>query len=304
MFQSILVPVDGSPFAEQALPLALSLARRSRATVDLLLVHVPQVIGEELTANRENLDHDLHQSEQKYLGELRARLIKGGLRVQIHHPRGEVIDKIEEAATERDVDMVVLATHGRGPLSRFWLGSVADGVMRQLSVPLLMVRPHERVHDLEWDHSFRHILIPLDGSPLAEIALTPALSVGRAMHSTYTLLRVVSAPLMSLSTQSGHRPTASANSPEVAQAEAQARDYLEGVAARLRSEGLQVQTAISIRDKPVAGILDTAESLGCDLIALATHGRGGLQRLLMGSVADKVVRGAAIPVLVYRAQEQ
>jgi nucleotide-binding universal stress UspA family protein len=132
------------------------------------------------------------------------------------------------------------------------------------------------------------ILIPLDGSPLSEQVLGPAVELARLMEARCLLLRVVP--------PHSSRGRGAGDLSEVAKAE----EYLEGVAARLRRQGLEVRTRAHLARHPAGAILEEAAARPGSLIALATHGRGGLTRLLLGSVAGKLVRAAAAPLLVYR----
>jgi nucleotide-binding universal stress UspA family protein len=201
------------------------------------------------------------------------------------------------------VDLVVLTTHGRGPLGRFWLGSVADALVRRLPVPALLVRPQEGAPAAE---AVRHILVPLDGSPLAEQILEPAAALAELTGAAVTLLRVVGPVpppgaevpdgLIEEAVQQLLEKTAELQE----RVNAGASQGLETAAARLRERGLVVQTRVAVADAPAPAILDAAREVGADLIALATHGRRGLKRLLLGSVADKVVRGGTLPVLLLR----
>jgi nucleotide-binding universal stress UspA family protein len=104
---------------------------------------------------------------------------------------GPVPDAINRYAAATGADLLVMTTHGRGPLARFWLGSVADALVRQASVPILLVPPKGAAPDLAQTPVIRRVLIPLDGSELAEQVLEPALALGAATQTEYTLLRVV-----------------------------------------------------------------------------------------------------------------
>jgi nucleotide-binding universal stress UspA family protein len=300
MIRSVLVPVDGSAFGEQAIPLALGLARRAGARLEIVLVHVPYVPVESISDYPESIDRDVLFRERDYLQALRERLEKSaGIPVNKHHPRGLIADTLEEQVAKAEADLVVMATHGRGPLSRLWLGSVADAMIRRLPVPVVLVRPQdEHPPHPTGEQVCRHILIPLDGSTLAESVLKAALNLGEVMDARYTLLRVVSPPS---AWPPHHEPGRVAYDPLIRKAEAKAQDYLDGVADNLRERGLNVQTRVAIGLKPAPVILSEATAAGADLIALATHGRGRLPRIILGSVADKVVRGASTPVLVFRA---
>jgi nucleotide-binding universal stress UspA family protein len=213
---------------------------------------------------------------------------------------GLVADGICEQVAASSADLIVMTTHGHGALSRFWLGSVADSLVRQASVPVLLVRAQERgAPDPAQEPVFRHVFIPLDGSALAEQVLEPAVALGRLWGADFTLLRVVRPVPFA-----GDVPTASGypapGQPVTEQLQAEARAYLEGVAERLRAQSLGVQTRVIVHAQPAVAILEQSLEPSDGVIALATHRRGGLTRALLGSVADKVIRGATMPVLVCR----
>jgi nucleotide-binding universal stress UspA family protein len=179
------------------------------------------------------------------------------------------------------------------------MGSVADKLVRRLPMPVVLTRPHDETLDLleqVHERAVEHVLIPLDGSALAEEILEPALELGTPMGARYTLIQAINPPVL------GYAPAAYAvglDEQVLAQWRAEAQAYLDEVAARLRSQGHRVDRQIMI-GPPAVAILDYARAHAVDLIALATHGRGGVARMLLGSVADKIVRGAGMPVLLRR----
>ena len=303
MYRTILVPLDGSAFAEHALPLAVSIARRAGATLRLVRVHVPAATlyrNSDLAANLD-LDALVRDEERPYLDHVSGRIAQVcGLRPDVALLDGRVADVLYEQGVSAGVDLVVMATHGRGPLSRVWLGSVADELVRRLPTPLLLVRPGETAPDLAHPPAMRHVLIPLDGSALAEDILEPALELGRLMQTDYTLLRVIEPVIVPDARLGGN--AVSGLDPVLLQAiQSEAQDYLERVAERLRSSSVHVQARVVTNRWAAGAILEEAGSGATQLIALATHGRRGLGRLLLGSVADKVVRGASVPVLLRRS---
>jgi nucleotide-binding universal stress UspA family protein len=174
----------------------------------------------------------------------------------------------------------------------------------------LLVQPKEAAPDLAREPAVRRVLIPLDGSELAEQVLEPALALGAGTQAEYTLLQVVKQMTpASYDPDSGRVSGISESLLKQLQAMdrqrwTEAQDYLERLAGSLRARSLTVQARVVSHEQPAAAILDDAQKNAVDLIALATQGRGGLKRLLLGSVADKVVRGAATPVLVYRPLEK
>ncbi|MSQ95176.1 MAG: universal stress protein [Gemmataceae bacterium] len=171
--------------------------------------------------------------------------------------------------------------------------------------PHLAAHPQEQPPDLAKELGFKHLLIPLDGTPLAEQILEPALTLGKAMQADYTLLRVVT-PVYPLTLPAepaifGSVATDIMERVERTHAELkkEASEYLEKVAQRLRSEDLNVHTRVIVEEQPGVAILESAKP-PLDMIAIETHGRGGLSRLLLGSVADKVIRGSRLPILVHK----
>jgi nucleotide-binding universal stress UspA family protein len=183
---------------------------------------------------------------------------------------------------------------------------VADRLVRQSAIPILLVRPHEEEVDLTRETKFGHVLVPLDGSPLAEQILDPAIALAAGTSAKITLLVVAhqftpddDAP--DSGRGSGIRPELLKQLQDAdRQARASAEKYLNELVERLKTRSLPVETRVVSHVQPATAILNEASDQGIDLIALATHGRGGLRRVLLGSVADKVLRGATTPVLVYR----
>jgi nucleotide-binding universal stress UspA family protein len=307
-----MVPLDGSAFGEHALPLAMSIARRAGASVQLVHVHQvvsPVVMGVALPDHSEPALRDL---ERAYLETMTKRLEAAApVPVSLALLEGDAVaDVLRQQAEALPADLIVLCTHGRGALARFWLGSVADELVRHCHVPMLLVRPQDQPADLTREPVPKNILLPLDGTALAEQMIEPALELGRLMDASFALLRVVK-PV----TQPSYTPeqvmvgdtlTSLLEEIEAQQKRAteEARTYLEGVAGKLRGRGLSVTAHVIVEEAPAVGILREAQALGTDLIALATHGRRGLSRLLLGSVADKVVRGSTAPVLVQKPRAE
>ena len=193
MYRSILVPLDGSAAAEQALPMALSLARRFAAALTIIHVHVPTwgVYGEGGVYDA-LVDREIREGMRAYLDGIVERISTGtDISLSSAVLEGLVPGAIKRHATESDVDLVVMTTQGRGPVARFWLGSVADRLVRQLTIPILFVRPQEGEVDLTQEPKLGRMLIPLDGSELAEQILDPATALAAATNAEVTLLRVV-----------------------------------------------------------------------------------------------------------------
>jgi nucleotide-binding universal stress UspA family protein len=311
MYRTLLVPLDGSTFGEQALPLALNIARKAGG--DLLLIHalppLAALYSETPMFVSPSAEDDLRQRvvsiHRTYLDRVARRVTEAAPEVKVRAElmEGDVAASICDRA-DKEADLIVMTTHGRGALARFWLGSVADEVIRHARVPTLLIRPKDTPVDLAEQPELKHILIPLDGTPLAEQILPPARELGKLFGADYTLVRVIRPVLTpSYPILEGASFMAEAQA-LVDQTEAiqnqlrtEAQDYLEKIAKPMRAEGRTVLTRVDLHEQPAKAILEEAKAV--DLVALETHGRRGLSRVFVGSVADKVIRGTAA-VLVHR----
>jgi nucleotide-binding universal stress UspA family protein len=308
MYRSLLVPLDGSPFAEQALPLALSIARRAAAEVKLVNVHntLAAEYPEHHFLTEESWMTELKSKHRAYLDRLAERLRAAGAEIGSSLIlQGDVPGTIHKHVVENQIDLVVMTTHARGPVGRMLLGSVADQLIRSLPKPLLLVRPVEEKADLTMDVILKHVLIPLDGTPLAEQIIEPAVALGELMGADYTLLRVIRpiapAAYPAAGAMSGPFPHALGQLRRVeTESRAQAQQYLDEVAQRLRGDVLRVRTQVVDEAQPAGAVIEAARKLSADLIAMQTHSRRGLSRLILGSVAEKVLRGVGVPLLIRR----
>jgi nucleotide-binding universal stress UspA family protein len=305
MFRSILVPLDGSPASEHAVPWALSIAQQDGTAVHLARVHLPPapiMVGSEL-ASDVALDAAIRNVEFNYLEDLTKKL-RSTTTIPIRSAllEGAVVDSIEEHARTIQADLIVMTTHGRGALARFWLGSVADKVIRSSTIPTMLIRPNEdQGADLTNRPFLSRIAIPLDGTELSERILEPAMKLGKVSGADFGLVLVLDAleDIEALANLKIQAP--GAWFPEATQAKAES--YLERIAHRMRGHSLKVSTKVIRHGTAARAILDYAGQHGNAAIALATHGRSGLRRVFLGSVADKIVRGATLPVLVYHPAE-
>jgi nucleotide-binding universal stress UspA family protein len=290
MCRSILVPLDGSAFSEHALPLALSVARRSGA--QLYLAHV--LSGRGGLSN--GTDRATAASRTVYLERLAQQIENQAVRAPITSIlTGPVADTLLDYARSIRCDLIVLTTHGRGALSRLWLGSVADVIVRRSPAPVMLVRPHQPTPNAKIERPLRRVLIPLDGSPLAEAIIEHVVRIGRIMDFEYTLLRVVDPAALGLSPRDEETRR---REQCFSRSEIRAQMYLDRQAEELRAQGLRAEAVVTVGE-PASSILAYARAHGSDMIAMATHGRGGVSLVLLGSVADKVLRGASLPMLLY-----
>lgn len=295
MFNSILIPLDGSRFAESALGPGLALSRATGAAVHLATVHepVPSFSYDEWESAAWDWSED-------YVSKVstRASTYSGGP-VDAWVGSGRVVDCLMLRADSVHADLIVMATHGRGALTRAWLGSTADAFLRRAQQPVLLVRPEEDGGpNPSEDLTFSRILVPLDGSPLSETELDLAKGLARIFDAELLLVRVVAYPVEIASPYLPH--TVQMNQQIVDEAKAVAHRYLHDAAEGLQADGFRVRTFVKVDAQPGHAIARVVEEEDADLVVMATHGRGGLQRALLGSTTDKVIRSVHVPVLVRR----
>jgi nucleotide-binding universal stress UspA family protein len=280
--KSIVVPLDGSAFSLQALPAALGITGRSDGSLHLLYVQpVPAPVFEarhaaETTAAVERRLQDL-------AGTLRTR---GDLAVTVVVRQGRPAEVIAAYASESGADLIALTTHARGGLSRLWLGSVADELLRASEIPVLAIRPTRRGAAGARPRRFRQVLVPLDGSELAERALAPLVGMIEGSGARVTVLRVIT-PHRTIARPA---PVTRIDTADLDRQRREAEDYLKGVVARLQRNGIRASWRVVAGPDPARAIIRAAAA--ADVIAMTTHGQGRVARFLRGSVCDKVLRGA------------
>jgi nucleotide-binding universal stress UspA family protein len=302
MEHQILVPLDGSETATAALPHAAALARGLGRSLALLRV-IPSVGTLErmvwptgvALANPIGLEETLAQARAD-LRACAAPWQAAGLPVTTEVRQGDPATTILACAEQRPgVDLIAMTTHGRGGVGRWLLGSVAERVLAHTPVPLLLGRaPAEATPPPPV--AYRTILVPLDGSVAAELALGEAERVAQATGASLLLLSVTLSPTMiaAIGMDALWLTTA------FAQQDQELAAALDATARRVTAPGLVVRTAIRTGD-PATEILAACAEEHADLIVMSTQGRSGLDRVLLGSVALKVVRHASLPVLLVRA---
>jgi nucleotide-binding universal stress UspA family protein len=276
--QTVLVPLDGSEGPVWVLkPLRRLLlgggAPRgahvgARFGVEVVLLHVTPPAGTEaaeleLAASRAALDA------------LRLELAADGIAASVRQAQGDAVEHILAAAEATNADLVAMSTHGRTGVARLVRGSVAEGVLRRSRRPVLLVNPHVEGRGLE--AGVRTLLVPLDGTPEALEVLPLAAALARGDEAEVVLAHAEPEP-------SGL-----------------AHEAVFGPAvARLRAAGATRVRERVLVGPPAAAIVEAAAYERADLVALATHGRVGLERLWLGSVAEEVARACSVPVVVRR----
>jgi nucleotide-binding universal stress UspA family protein len=292
---TILVPLDGSSLAEQGLTFAEQLARALPAKLRLALVHEPAAVTTGPVARAQMA---LHRAEREYLTRVRDRLRTAGITdVTAVVLKGDPREELTRYADERDPDLVVIASHGRGGLARAWFGSVAEHLVRHVAAPVVVVPAREPTPGLR---APERIMVPMDGSKAGELVLDWATQLAQAFGAELLLRRVVQpVPLPA----DPILPVTIAYDTELTQQLVGGTDeYLARVAERLIGTGVRVNRRSLVGHGIAATLIEAAREEGADLIVMATRGRGGLGRL--GSVADKVMRGAPCPVLLDRRRRR
>lgn len=294
MFKKVLVPLDGSPLAEQALAIAIIFAQ------EIVLLQVPivqdvfttAVSGGDIPMLVTALDDDGIAEAEQYLADTAAKWQRADLKIETRIKVGEAAHTIVNVAAAEDVELIVMSTHGRSGVRRILFGSVTEGVLKQAPCPVLALRS---------ERPLKRILVPLDGSFLSEEALKPALNIAYTNAAEITLFRVLP---MEISRQdeefafylrAEHGLEYTAHDVLLMNIES----YLRDLSEQENSAEFTIKTASRI-GVPSEEILRYAAESEADLIVMSTHGRTGLNRLFFGSVAETILRGAPCAVLVVR----
>lgn len=301
MIKHILLPLDGSPLAEGALPFAARLAGALSASLTLVRVPDPIVAptpGMEAVTPLALCTPEARAAAEDYLAKVAAQESLAGLDLRRLTPDPPVVAGLMEALQQSAADLLVMTSHGYSGFKRLILGSVTDEMVRHAACDVVVVPAGNHLKP-----TIGTIAVPLDGSALAEAALPHAAHLARALGARLHLMQIPQVPIQPVGYAA---PGAGLDwVPElVAEATREAQAYLEAKAAELRAQGVTVtaqQEALGI-EGVAGGILDAAREQQADMLLLTSHGRGGLRRLVLGSVTDALLRKAALPLWVVRPQ--
>lgn len=318
MFKRILVPLDGSNRAEQALPVAVRLAHTFGGSIVLLrVVTAPADFAHFSWESPEEMQQALEAEIARaahYLATIEASTELAGIKVTTEVPPGDPALTMLPIIRADNIDFVVMCSHGHTSDTRWHVGSVAQKVARHSSAPVLILREGAGVptnlHPLGM-RSVR-VMVALDGSPLAEASLLPAASLSTALSAPLPgalhLTRVL--PLAWRNEDS--EEAVAAKKKAVAEAEA----YLQALAQRLHEGEIarfnpQITTSVVVAPDVAGSLIDMAETgegmeaqegfTNCDLIAMATHGRGGFEHWVIGSITERVLHATRLPLLIVRS---
>jgi nucleotide-binding universal stress UspA family protein len=305
MTATVMAPLDGSPAAEAALPWAVHLAKRVGGGLRLVGVHAPPVVmldGETLVGSVVP-DQSVRQRETDYFADVQARLKSAGVPVSAELLDGGVVPSLAEYTRALKPAWVVMLSHARGAVARFFLGETASEFVRESPSPVLLVHETAAPVDPTAAPDVRHVLVPLDGSELAERMLGPASEFSKAVGADMTLLMALAAvPDMEVIAARHEPGLPGAWDPTTAPAKAEL--YLRHKADRVRAQSVPADVRVVPQGGAADAIVAEAAGKPGTVVALATHGRGGLSKLVWGSVTDAVVRRTSAPVLVFRPQEE
>jgi nucleotide-binding universal stress UspA family protein len=314
MFKKILVPLDGSVEAETVLPYVRDIAVRFDSEVDILSVgagnrrrRVNHLLDDYIRHAVEHLEkHDvtcrsavIYRDQQEEAISYTELTVPGrGLKTRGSVVYGGPADSILAYTGKHHIDLIIMATHGVGGLRRWWLGSVSEKIVAHSTTPILLVHS-KQVREIDRDRavSFKRILAPLDGSDTGEAALHHAAEIAQKAGAFIILLHVIPEVHTVESRILGKEFDKFVKAMHDA-----GQQYLDKVKARLESRGIDVVTRIS-RGDPAETIVDTAIHERADMIAMSTHGRSGIARWVLGSVADKIIHESRLPMWLVRPQK-
>jgi len=295
MYTRMLIPLDGSETAEKVLPYARALAANLNIPVELLgVIEISHYTSGERARYLDIFVENAIRRNQDYLKRVADTFPSGSVATTVEG--GVPAETIITKAAEDSGTLIVMATHGRSGLPRWLLGSVAEKVLRGAINPALLIRAIEDI-TAEGQVTPARIIVPLDGSELAERVLPTVLELAKALKLKVVLLRAYGVKAIMY----GEGDFLHDSNEVDAELKKEATSYLERWVEQLKSEGLVDVLSIVSDGEAAEIIIELAKGAPNSLIAMCTHGRSGVKRWLLGSVAEKVVRHAGDPVLVIRA---
>jgi nucleotide-binding universal stress UspA family protein len=302
MYTNMLVPLDGSLLSEGILPYASTLAKALNVPVELLQVINPEIIGDSVDPQIgryfDIIEADMKRKSNDYLDSV-AGSLPSSLTVNRLVETGNAAEVIVDRAASGSGTLIAMSTHGRSGIQRWVLGSVADKVLHASSNPLLLVRARDEGRTVN-ESTLKTIVVPLDGSALAELAIPHVVVVAKKMKLEVILLRVCSLAREAYMGE-GYPPDFDRITVTVKK---EIKDYLEGKVSQLRAEGIENISYLLPEGDAAAQITDIAMDIPDNLVAMCTHGRSGIGRWMLGSVTDRVVRHSGHPVLVIRSRSE
>ena len=295
MYDTILVPTDGSDHAVRAAEQALTLADWFDATVHAISVVDTSAASGLLSSGsvrREFVDQ-LEDGAERAVEAIET-MADDSIAVKTAVLEGKPKTEIISYAAEIDAELIVMGTHGRSGVSRFVAGSVTEHVVRRTDVPVLTVRETDQA---EPSDGYEEILVPTDGGDAAEAAVDHGLEIARAADARVHAVTVLDTGDMAAS------PSLTPPTELMEQLETERQNATDEIAARAREDGLAATTAV-LEGRPGTELLEYIDDHGIDLVVMGTHGRSGVDRLLLGSTTERLLRHASAPVLAVTPSEE
>ena len=294
MFKRVLIPLDGSQFAEKVLEELPRVIEPGKSWIELVgVLEVSRYVASVSEYGPLQVMADVRAQYEAYFLKMRQLLQDRGYWVNTAIVEGDAAEEIINSANVSEADLIAMTTHGRSGIARWTLGSIADRVIQNTVLPVLLVRSQTTTRRDE----IKTILVPLDGSALSEKALPYARMLAREHQATIRLLQAVSPSDVEYAVT--RMPTQSETDRALQRRFLLSDGYLDHVAAELRGNAIKVQTDVVLGD-PARCIVEEAEKHTADIVVISTHGRTGFSRWVHGSVANHVIRSVPVPVLVVR----
>jgi nucleotide-binding universal stress UspA family protein len=294
MYTRMLVPLDGSETAEKVLPYARTLSKSLNISVELLgVIEISRYVSAERTVYLDTLIDAAIRRNQEYLNRIAKTFPDASVKCTVEGGApGEII--ITKAADKGT--LITMATHGRSGLKRWLLGSIAEKVLRGTSNSVLLVRASEEAKTGD-EVTPNRAIVPLDGSELAEAVLPTVVELAKAISLKVILLRSYSVKHVIYSYED--------YIPDLDELEAESKreaiSYLDGITRLLKEKGVVNVSPLASEGEAAETIIELASGAPNSLIAMCSHGRSGVNRWVLGSITEKVIRHSSNPVLVVRA---
>jgi nucleotide-binding universal stress UspA family protein len=300
MFTRILIPLDGSKTAEKVLPYARFLAGSLKLPVELLAVVDIVEMATHMSADRarylDTMIEDSVRNSEQYLRGVAGTFPGANTKCTVEKGKAEQVI-IETAAADKGT-LITMATHGRSGINRWLLGSIAEKVLRGATNPLLLVRATDEAK-ADRVATLKSIVVPLDGSELAESVLPTVVELAKILKLQVILFRAYSIPYSAYASAEGYYAV---DYEELLKAmREEAAGYLEKKTEAVQELGIDKVSCVAKEGFAADEIISLSRKSPDNLIAMCTHGRSGVKRWVLGSVTETVVRHSADPVLVIRA---
>jgi nucleotide-binding universal stress UspA family protein len=295
LHEKILVPLDGSELAQIALPYAEKLA--GKLGYQITLIYVSGSIDDQYHHMHQfylqKMAETARQAAEIHVENLEVKAIKVETAILLGDPAEQIVDY----ADKEGVGLIIMSTHGRSGIKRWAMGSVADKVLRATKQPLALIRAKRARPDAPERNILSKILVTLDGSKQSEAVIPYIEELASKLKADITLLQVV-LPDYNLST-TGEPEYGVYSEKHLESIQALAREYLENIAAQLKQRGINAKPEVAL-GTAAETIIKFADAIAADMVALSTHGRSGVSRWALGSVAERVLRAGDTPLLLVR----